>query len=448
MGGVSVTILLLDSGGSDHDITGEAFSVSLTRGRTLESEVFNAGGGSVRVRNYEANFNPAFLVDTSALLLESGDFILLENGDRLLLESGNGGAVGTYGDIELGRVIIINDGSTTVFTGHVEDFDYEYDPEGRSEAVLSVRDGLGSLGATSLREWTTTQQMTGARVSALLDRAEVAFPTGSSYRDIATGTQPLGEGIVSFGTNALQELQRINRAENGRCFVSNIGKLTFQDRYGVFGVTPVATFNGTVAYNPLTSSVFPISHIGVRFGTELLHFEVTVTRDGDLRVTVDEDGETVNTVVPADEQVSRNDALIAGYPTLGARNLTVGPLPYNSDDHGFGLAEFLRERYEAFAAQISEMTVPLGRLSTAHRATVCALDIGDVVEVIWQPYGTTGAVTQTVAIEGIQYEASASKGAGGKTADASMTFLLSNARDPGYFQVGTDAVGGLKLVAP
>jgi hypothetical protein len=79
---------------------------------------------------------------------------------------------------------------------------------------------------------------------------------------------------------------------------------------------------------------------------------------------------------------------------------------------------------------------------------VCGLGIGDVIEVIWQPYGTTGTVTQTVAIEGRSYEASASKGAEGKTAAASITFLLSNARDPGYFQVDTDAVDGPAIVAP
>jgi hypothetical protein len=423
---VSITVFL-----DDDEITADAFTVNVSRGRALEGDAFDPGGGTIRVRNYEGNFNPSFLVSTSRILLESGDKLLQETNDDLLLEAGNGTGVGSYGDIELGRKVTVKDGAVTVFTGFVEDFDYSYDTDNRSEAILTVRDALATLGATTLRDWAPSAQLTGARVSALLDRTEVGFPSGALARDITTGTQPLqagqtttddegtityGTGSVRFGTNALQELQRINKAEYGRCFVNRSGKLVFSDRYSVFGLTASATFSDD-------GTNLPISDIQIRFGTELLHFSVTVVRDGGT------------------EQTSTNDALIAGYPNLGVRHLAVQSMPLNSDAHSLGLARFLRRRFEQFSGVISGLSVPVDRLSSVDRATVTSLDIGDVIAVSWTPYGTTGAVSQTVAIEAVTYSAVVSGG-------AVVSFQLSDAEDPDYFVVGTDSVNGVKLLAP
>lgn len=437
---MSVTIFL-----DDDEITGEAYSVSVSRGRALEGDVFNPGGGTVRVRNYEANFNPYFLLQTFRLLLESDDKLLLESGDDILLESGNGVGSGTYGDIELGRKVTIKDGAVTVFTGFVEDFDYSYDTDNRSEATLTVRDSLATLGATNFTDWRTTEaQLTGARVSAILDRPEIGFPSGASARTIATGTQPLNSSLIPLGTNALQELQRVNRAEYGRLFVDAAGKLVFQDRYAVFGLTSSATFSDDGVN-------LPISDIQIRFGTELLHFSVSVNRQpNSYTVEDDENGDPiyVNDADQVTERIARNEALIAGYPSLGVRNLAIPNLPYQSDDHAYGLAELLLERYASFAAVISGLTVPLGRLSSSDRATVCGLDIGDVITVAWVPYGATGQVTQTLAIEGVTFTARESKNGEDVTTNAFVSFLLSDASDPDYFQVGTDAVDGPKFVAP
>lgn len=439
VGGVSVTLVFDEGTANEVEFTDEAFNVSIRRGRSLEADVFNPGGGTIRVRNYNANFNPYFLTDTSALLLESGDNLLLENGDKLLLEYGNGSGAGTYGDIDLGRKVTIKDGSVAVFTGYVEDFDYDYSSASkRSEATLTIRDGLGALGATTLREWVPTEgQMTGARVSDLLDRDEVGFPSGASNRDIATGTQPLSGGryetvdgeqeaigsFVTAGTNALQELQSITKAESGRCFVATDGKLTFQDRYAAFGQSVSATFSDDGAD-------LPFRDIGVRYGTELLHFQVTVRLDN------------------GDESVERNDSLIAGYPNLGVRNLAVGPVPLASSPYATGLASFLLERFQTFSAVVSDLSVALGRLSPSDRATVCGLDIGDTIEVRWTPPGTSGAVTQTLVIDGVGYTARESKNGEGVTANATITFQLSDASDPGYFQVNTDSVNGSAVLAP
>lgn len=398
------------------EISAETFAIDVQRGRSLESEDFGPGGGTIRCRNYSANFNPYFLVETSALLLESGDRLLLENGDRLLLESGNGVGAGQYGEIRLGRTVTVVDSGVTVFTGFVEDIDFTYTTKGEATAILTVRDGLATLGATDLRGWTPAQQLTGARVSALLNRPEVGFPTGTSKRNIDPGTQPLSAAPIPFGTNALQEFQRINRAENGRGFIARDGKLVFQDRYASFGVAPSAAFGG---------GNLPIGGIDIRFGTELLHFAVSVTREGS-----------------DSEQYVENAGLIAEYDDLGVRHKTFDNLPLNSDDHARGLAELTLKRFSSFAAVFSGLKVKLGALSSGDRATVAAIDIGDTVTVSWTPTGTSGPVSQTLAVEAVAYETNRSP------VDTVVSFQLSDASDPGYFVLDTDDLDGPAALAP
>jgi len=423
---VSVTVFL-----DADEITAESYSISCQRGRSLESETFDVGTATVTVRNYNANFNPYFLSDTSALLMESGDFLLQESGDRILLEFGNGTGEGTYGEILTGRKLTVKDGATTVFVGFVEDYDFTWTSDMVAEASLMCRDAMATIGATSLLEWLPTEgELTGERVASLLDRDEVSFPSGGGDRDIADGTQPLagawnttvdGEtvavgSVVSFGTNPLAYLQTVTEAESGRLFVDRTGTLTFQDRYESFGVAASADFDDS-------DTNLPFHGIDVRFGTELLHFKVSVDRDG-------------GTV-----QTATNAAQIAAYPTLGARHLTISGLPYQSDDHAAGLATFLLDRYSSIRAVVSGLTINLHALGTSDRATVAALDIGQVVTLTWTPPGTTGSVFQTLAIEGVAYRSDDSE-------FAAVTFQLSDASDPDYFQVDTDAVDGPKLVAP
>lgn len=412
------------------EITAEMYAVDFDTGRSLESGKFDPGGGTIRVRNYSANFNPYFLVDTSALLLESGDFLLLENGDKLLLESGNGVGAGAYGEIISGRKLTIYDGATLIFTGYVEDYDYTWDVSGESEAVITFRDALATLGATTLKAWAPSQQLTGARVSALLDRPEVAFPSGATYRDISTGTQPLmagstttdedgvvtyGDGSVLSGANALQEAQKINEAEWGRLFVSRAGKLRFLDRYSAFGLSVSATFDDT-------GTNLPFNEIAVRFGTELLHFQVTTQRAGsDIEWTTSSTPTSAN---------------------LGARAKSLPGLLFNSEPHTQSLSRFLHGRFSVTDAIMSGFSIPLGGLSTSDRATVCGLDMGDVISLSWTPPGTSGAVNQTLVIEGRHYSAALHPDS------ARISFQLSDASNPDYFVVGTDSVNGVKVLAP
>ena len=85
------------------------------------------------------------------------------------------------------------------------------------------------LAQTFLEEFNVSEELSSARLTAVLDLPEVAFPIGQ--RNIATGTQTLG-GAAAFtvdaGTNTLDYCNQINLAEQGRLYMARAGDLTFE----------------------------------------------------------------------------------------------------------------------------------------------------------------------------------------------------------------------------
>lgn len=388
------------------EVSAEGFVVDVRRGRSNELEWIEAGGGTIQLRNYAANFLPQFYTDASILLLESGDALLLESGDNVLLESL--GAAGDYGAIAPGMSVEVRDGAVTVFTGHVEDWDYDWDYAGVAHATMIVRDALASVGGADLSEFQTTPQLPGARIGAVLSRDEVGFPNGVGDRDIATGTVPLQGDLVDAGTNALAYLQKVAQTEFGRLFVDRTGTLVFQDRYESFGAASVVSFDDA-------SNEIPFREIGIRYGTDLLIVSAEVIRVGGL------------------PQVVTNDAAAAAFAHIGVRQTSISGLLYDSDAYSAGLAGWLVERYSTPLAVVSRLLVRLESLSAPQRAVVAALEIGQVVDLSWTPRGASGAIFQTLAIEGIGYSASP----GGAT---DMELSLSPAPDPQFFVLDTDTL--------
>lgn len=421
---MAVQILLYGLDGTAYDITGEAFSVDVGAGRDTERDVFDAGGGTIQVRNLSRNFDP-FFATSSDFLLQADDAsrILQASGDGILLASpSTASAAGDYAAMVQGRKLVVKDGGVTVFTGFVEDFEYEWARGPQASATLLVKDALATLGRTSYLEHTRTDnEMTGARITAMLNRAEVAFPAAT--RNISTGLVACQGDFVSHGSNVLNDLQNIAKTEFGRLFVSRGGTLTFLDRYAVFGATPTASFNDLAPY-------LPFSGVRVTFGSESLWFSVSVDREGGIAQTV------------------TNTAAQAANPNLGARHLTMSGLLFTADIYSKALATYLADRYSRSEAIVSSLTVPLStlgsataRLSVAQRALVCGLEIGNVVSLDWTPTGHGLPVSQVLAIEGWHYTASHTAG----DITASMSFQLSDARDPEFLVYDTDAYDSGKV---
>lgn len=389
------------------EITAEAFSVSVTRGRSRNTDEFSPSTGEVRLRNYNRNFDPSFFTTPTYLLMESGDFLLLENGDKIVLEQGSE-ASGDYGTIELGKDLEIRDGAVTVFTGHVEDTNNQYDRNKRSEAVFYLGDVFTSMASSQITtDWETVDgQLSGARLDALLGRSDLDLVGYIGVTD--AGTIPLQGDTVPAGTNVLQYAQTIARTEWGRLYVAADGDIEFRGRYDFPSTTPAADFDDT-------NTNFAFNGVGVGVGSELRAWRATVTRVGGEPMTA-----TASTPPP---------------DRFGPRGVAYSGLLFRGDMFSESLAEHIAEVYSDTEAVISALTVFLHGLSTSDRATIAALDIGDAVTLSWTPTGSGSIITQTLVIEGVGYDAD-------ETGYAAMTFQLSAFPDTNYFTLDTDTLDG------
>lgn len=410
----TTTVFLYDPHtGINHDITAEVQSVEFSSGRNRELDEIAAGTCRVRFRNFSGNFNPYFLTESSFLLLESGDYLLLEQGGRLILEAlGTGG---DYGIMTLGRKLTVLDGSITVFTGFVEDFEYEWAHGNIAGGTIVCADGLARLARQKFLEWVTTPgETTGERVNSVITRPEVDDLWATALL-FDTGLSTLAEDFVAFGTNVLDYLRKVTSAEQGRLYVSGFGVLVFQDRASVGTGTPVLDFISTA--DGQDAGEIPFSAIGVTFGSELLYNRVSVQN-------IDSDAQSV------DDPIGRSNQ--------GERHLPLSDMLLEDDIQAADLAQYLLNRYSSPEAVVSSIRVPLHRLSSANREAVANLQISETVSLDWTPTVGFGPVNETLVVEGRGYFSD-------MKSIAWMTFQLSAAPDNAFFILDSATDGVLDV---
>jgi hypothetical protein len=132
-----------------------------------------------------------------------------------------------------------------LFSGYVVNYDYNFALGGLDTVTVYCADQFYLLSQTYMNEYNVSAQLSGARISSVLDLPEVAYP--ASPRSIATGTVNLGHDsayTVPAQTNVLQYITQINdTAEFGRIFMSRSGTITFQNRIGTTLSASVADFH-------------------------------------------------------------------------------------------------------------------------------------------------------------------------------------------------------------
>ena len=325
------------------DITADVTSVSVWRGRSRWLDSINAGTASFTVQNLTRDFDPF------------------------------GG--GTYSsDMVPGKRVTIEVGETPIFDGTVDDWDVAYTIGGYSTASAVVSDALSDLSRQTLTANTATSQLSGARVEAILNRAEVDFPAGS--RNIDAGLETLQADTIDAGTNALDYLKLVTETESGRLFVTAEGVLTFQERS-----TPVPSADVLLFADNGTG--IPFDHIEIQVGSELLYNRATVTRREGLVQTNDN----------ADSQT-----------LYGIRSIDVSGLLFNSDGAAANLAEQLVNRYGDPSPRFSQLGVNVGALTITQAIEVSTVELGELLKVRFAPPGGGAAIEQYGVVEGIKHK--------------------------------------------
>lgn len=183
------------------DVTEYVASVSTNRGKSREQDRYTAGNLSVTLHNESRIFDPF-------------------NSEGIFA-----------GQVLPRKAIAVETNGVRMFTGIIDDWDFTYDVSGKAFANVSAVDGFLILSAAELDSFTATSQLSSDRVSAILSRPEVNWPSGQ--RQIATGLTTLQADVVDENTNALSYLQLVEETENGQLFINKSGQVTFKNRLTV-----------------------------------------------------------------------------------------------------------------------------------------------------------------------------------------------------------------------
>ena len=334
------------------DATEYVLAVAIQRGRGSQTEQFSPGTCRILADDRASGrlFDPA---NTASTYYE-GSF-----------------------DLAPRRAIKILAGTAELFVGAITDLDITYEMPNNSFATILAADGLYELSRTALTAFDPSSQLTSARVSAILDRTEVAYST--ALRDISTGVATCGTVAYADNTNTLTALQAVAIAEDGRLFADRKNRIVFDPRIDFTFSTAIASFGGTASNN------IPILEIGVAYGQETLF----------NRVQIDVDGGTAAQVV--------SDA--TSQTKYGVQTLSFSNVPLNTLAAGSALASNLLDKYKEPEIRFNEISTSLNACGSALFSTVLTLDVGDVIEV--QKRYTTGLPltrTESVFIESVNHD--------------------------------------------
>jgi hypothetical protein len=220
------TTFVLDGNTEYADVMVDCTQVNVRRGRRDVGDQFSAGTMTFTIRDVDGIFNP---FDDNSPFYDTP-------------QSKPG--LAPMRKVQLIRYDLGGD-PEYLFSGYVVNYDYNFALDGLDTVTVYCADQFYLLSQTYMNELNVSAQLSGARITTVLNLPEVDFPI--AQRNIATGTVNLGHDsayTVPAGTNVLQYITQINEtAEFGRVFMSKSGTLTFQNRIGTTLSASVADFH-------------------------------------------------------------------------------------------------------------------------------------------------------------------------------------------------------------
>jgi hypothetical protein len=305
------------------------------------------------------------------------------------------------------RKIRVARNGTYIFQGRVAGYEYNYGEQ--NTASVSGFDDLYLLAQTSLSEFTPIEQTSSDRITAILDRSEVAF---GANRDLTTTpVTTLGAYQINAGTNTLAYLQNVAlKAEQGRLFMrASDNDLVFDNRIGNTISAPAVEFGDVGA--------------GVRYT------ELNIEYDADIVINSTAITRIGGTVQTASDATSIATYFIQEYDDTA--NLV------SSDAQALTLAQYLLNPDPE--PRFTGLTAYFGAIpNQSDQDDVAFLEIGDTITIKRTfSTGTPAQIVEELAIEGIEHIIETSRGhtvsVFTSPTDVVYTFLLG---DPIYGLLG------------
>lgn len=343
------------------DVASYCKTIDISRGRSDQLSAFGSGSCNITLNNNDRRFDP---INTSSPYWN--------------------GVTGTTG-VAPRRKVTVKSNGVTLFVGRITDVNVDYDwssPSSTSEkstVQIQASDDFYTLATTITQaDITPTEQLSSARVTAMLDLAEVNYPAAS--RSISTGISTVGGGatfLIDAGTNVIQYLQDVAQAEQGYFFVSSAGNLTFNSRVaGSFG-SPEVTFTDT-------GSGVPYQTLGVMYGQELLYNKV------------------ICEVVGGTPQVANNTASQTEY---GISTLSLTGLLLKDDAAALTLANALLSLFSTPQYRFNDLQTLYNGLSAGNQTALSSLDLTDIISVTRSfRTGTPSSITKNYRIQQVSHK--------------------------------------------
>ncbi len=331
------------------DITDRLVSVETSRGKNNSLDRIDSGIASITVDNFDRKFDPLY-------------------------------AAGPYfGELVPRRAIRITSNNQPVFVGAIDDFDIQYAPGNQSKVGIQSSDAFSVLTNAGLAEFTPSTELSGARVNAVLDRAEVAWP--AEERLIDTGDSTLQGVTVREGTTALAYLQLVNNSEFGNLFIAKDGKVVFQERNAVPNIPNIVFSDEVVAGEYLGIQFSSVNNI---YGSENLYNRIVIS----------------NASTPALQAIAEDTSSQLNY---GVRTYEATGLLIETQEQLQNLADFLLARFKEPQYRFDRVSVILDTISTSNQDAVLDLEIGDIVLIRFEPSDIPPAIEQYCRIIGINH---------------------------------------------
>lgn len=323
----------------DVDVSAYVLSVDIARGRSRQTTHFTAGVAELVLDNSTRIFDP---LNTASPY---------------------------YPYITIRTPVTVTVDGVRIYTGVVTDWDIDYSLANQDRLVLRCADALTILANTAMASWVPTSQLTGARVTAVLARSDVAYVGPVA---IQTGSSTVGGYTIAADTNVLSYLQSVETSEVGYLFVDADGVLQFVGRSATMNPVSVASFAlADISYQSLTN----------QFGDEELYNIVTATSSAGTATATD-----TASAAQFNYQSLQLDVL----------NSTVAELT--------SLAQYSLGLYATPTLRFTGLNVLLNAQTSANKTIALGLDVTDVVSITKTfVTGTPLSVTQTQIVDFIAH---------------------------------------------
>jgi len=331
-----------------YDISNRVQNLTTRRGKSEALDRIDAGLSSITLNNTDRLFDP---------LYEEGLY---------------------YGQLVPRREVRIKANDEPVFFGYVEDFDLDYQPGNRATVRVDIADAFGALANARIDELDPPSELAGARINRVLDLPEVGWPT--PLREIDPGNTIMLD-TEADGASVLEYLQTVTDSEFGTLFISKDGDIVFKERNAAT-TAPDLIFSDDPT--PSSSTKIPFSAVRAIYGSENLYTRIILS----------------NTDLIPEEVLVENEASSGLY---GVRTYSASNLLVQDPDELADLANLLLVTYQNPLYRFESVTVVMDKLDETQTQSVLDLEIGDIVQVRFQPSGIPPAIELPCRIIGISH---------------------------------------------